>query len=363
MTSHAPTVMAATATAPVRIADVGGWTDTWFGSPGHVCHLAVGPGVTVRAARTNVDDATRPVHVRAPDLGADYRVAPSPTYGWATPTPLRHPLIEHAVGIVLADASLPRGDGIAMTITSAVPPGASLGTSAAVLVATLAALHTLVGDEPPGASALAEQAHAVETVRAGRQAGVQDQWAAAFGGAGLLRVDPYPQSARRALELSDATQAALDVGLVTVVFAPHDSSAVHAEVIDALGHLGGAADRIRAALHRLDELARQAADALERGDVEGWAHLLTEATEAQRALHPRLVGPAHTAAIEVARRAGASGWKVNGAGGDGGSLTVACPDADRAAAVRAALRAQDPSWQVLDLRVAPGVAVQRDTER
>ena len=29
----------------------------------------------------------------------------------------------------------------------------------------------------------------------------------------------------------------------------------------------------------------------------------------------------------------------------------------------AALRAQDPSWQVLDLRLAPGVAVQRDAER
>ena len=51
MTSTSAPVQAATATAPVRIADVGGWTDTWFGSPGHVCHLAVGPGVTVRAIR------------------------------------------------------------------------------------------------------------------------------------------------------------------------------------------------------------------------------------------------------------------------------------------------------------------------
>ena len=363
MTPHPPPVTAATATAPVRIADVGGWTDTWFGAPGHVCHLAVGPGVTVRATRTHAVDAASPVHVRAPDVGADYRVGPSATDGWATPAPLRHPLIEHAVGLVLADAPLPRGDGIELAITSAVPPGASLGTSASVIVATLAALHAFVGDASADATALAEQAHAVETERAGRQAGVQDQWAAASGGAGLLRVDPYPQADRRTLTLSEAARATLDERLVTGVFAPHDSSAVHAEVIDAVGRGGSAADRIRTALRGLDELACQAADALERGDVEGWAHLLTEATETQRSLHPRLVGPTHTAAIDVARRIGASGWKVNGAGGDGGSLTVACPDADRAATLRAALRAQDPSWQVLDLRLAPGVAVQRDAER
>ena len=30
--------------APIRIADCGGWTDTWFGSPGQVCHLAMEPG-------------------------------------------------------------------------------------------------------------------------------------------------------------------------------------------------------------------------------------------------------------------------------------------------------------------------------
>lgn len=362
MTSTDTPGRATTATAPVRIADVGGWTDTWFGSPGHVCHLAVGPGVTVRAARTSLDDPALPVTVRAPDLHARYPVGPSPDTGWTDPAPLRHPLIEHAVGSVLADADLPAGDGIELTITSAVPPGASLGTSASVVVATLAALHALMGDEPRGAAQLADEAPAVETVRAGREAGVQDQWAAACGGAGLLRIGPYPRAERRTLELDDDTRTALDDRLVTVVFAPHDSSSVHAEVIAALGGRGAAAGRTRAALRRLDDLARQAADALVRADVEAWAHLLTDATETQRALHPRLVGPAHERAIDVARRHGASGWKVNGAGGDGGSLTIACPDAATAATLRGALAAQDPRWQVVGLRLAPGVAVRLDSD-
>ena len=33
--------------APVRVCDLGGWTDTWFGGPGRVLNVAVTPGVTV----------------------------------------------------------------------------------------------------------------------------------------------------------------------------------------------------------------------------------------------------------------------------------------------------------------------------
>ena len=356
MTPPRTPVMAATATAPVRIADVGGWTDTWFGSPGHVCHLAVGPGVTVRAIRTSAADPAWPVHLQAPDLGADYLVGPSPSAGWEHPAPLRDPLLAHAVGAVLAGADWPVGDGIDLTITSAVPAGASLGTSASVVVATLAALHALVG-ETTQPSRLAEEAHEVETARAERQAGVQDGWAAACGGAGLMQVDPYPRVIRRTLEIPRASRAALDRQLVTVVFAAHDSSAVHAEVIEALGQSNAAAERTRSALHHLSRLARQAATALERDDLTGWAQILTEATEAQRTLHPGLVGSAHEQAIEVARRHRAVGWKVNGAGGDGGSLTIACPDEDQASGLRDALTGFDPGWRVVDLHLAPGVAV------
>jgi D-glycero-alpha-D-manno-heptose-7-phosphate kinase len=47
-------------------------------------------------------------------------------------------------------------------------------------------------------------------------------------------------------------------------------------------------------------------------------------TEAQRNLHPDLVNPDAQRVIEIARNHGALGWKVNGAGGAGGSLTILC---------------------------------------
>ena len=49
-------------------------------------------------------------------------------------------------------------------------------------------------------------------------------------------------------------------------------------------------------------------------------------TDAQAALHPELVGTDAQTVIALARKHGAIGWKVNGAGGDGGSLTLLTGD-------------------------------------
>lgn len=377
-------VRAVRATAPVRVADVGGWTDTWFGSPGQVCSVAMGPGVVVDArlvegvgpgSPTRRGDrgggAASSVVVRSPAMGIDLVVGPDRERGWAAPTPGVEPLLEHAVAAVLGAVELGDDVGIEVDIASAVPPGASLGTSASVLVAVLGALDVLVAGGGRSPEEVARLAHEVETVRVGRQAGVQDQWAAAVGGAQHLVVSPYPDVRSTPVPLSSPTVEALDRRLVTVVFGPHDSSAVHHEVIDAVVSCGGVEhDGARRALGTLARLAAEAASALAAGDVDGWGSILVEATEAQRALHPALVGPAHQVAIDVARELGAVGWKVNGAGGSGGSLTilagagahgpasapVATPEADLAAA----LRAVDPTWRLLDLTVLSGLEVAAD---
>ncbi len=347
------------ATAPVRVADVGGWTDTWFGSPGRVCHVAVGPGVEVRASLVP-RSPDGPVHLAAPDIGVDQFVGPggppeAPT--WTMPSPGRHPLLEHAIASAVAEAALPDDLGVELRIASHVPAGASLGTSASVVVAILGALDALLGGTR-FPEELAVLAHQVETVRAGREAGVQDQWAAALGGVELLSIGPYPGARHEAIAVPSRAAAELDERLVTVVFGAHDSSLVHAQVINAMVGCGGPEhDRARHALRRLSTLAGDAAAALADGAIDQWGEVLVASTEAQRDLHDGLVGAAHQAAIEVARRHGAVGWKVNGAGGDGGSLTVVA-GADRRADIEAALTGIDPAWQTLRLGLAPGLRVE-----
>ena len=359
-------VIRAVATAPVRVGDVGGWTDTWFGSPGQVCHLAVGPGVVAEAsfAAAIAGPGMAPVRIVAPTLSEDYRCGPSPDQGWRSPVPGRQPLLEQAVASVLEVVNLPDGRSVDLVVSSAVPAGASLGTSAAVVVAVLGALDALFGRER-SPTELARAAHAVETERVRRESGVQDQWAAALGGCGLLAIAPYPEVRHRAVALSTDTEAELGARLVTVVFGPHDSSAVHAQVInDLVGCSGAPHDAARAALRRLAALAPEAADALRAGEVDRWARVLTAATDAQRSLHADLVGPAHAAAIDVARAHGATGWKVNGAGGEGGSMVVLGPAAaDENAALRAAITAHS-GWRLIEAEVgAGGVRVKRLADR
>lgn len=294
---------ATTVQVPVRGCDVGGWTDTWFAGTGRVCSLALEPGVTVTA-----QPADTVTSFDLPDSGERFD---------ATDTPARHRLLVES----LHEAALPDGVHLRITIRAAVPPATSLGTSAAVCVGVIAVVDAQQCGAIRPPDELAAAAHRVEAERLGRQSGVQDQLAAAHGGVVRLDVD-YPSATVTRLVLEDGVRAALDERLLHVPYGGgHDSSAVHERVIAELEDEGASAPR----LDRLRALAADAGDALEAGDLGAWGAVLAEATETQRALHPALVSADADALIAAARSVGALGWKVNGAGGGGGSLSVLCP--------------------------------------
>lgn len=297
--------------APVRVLDAGGWTDTWFAGGGKVCHLAVDDGSEVSARRSEPGDSAMvgTVDLAVPAFGDRYRYA-------LDESPGRHPLLE----AVLRRWARPRCE-FEITVAAAVPSGSGLGTSASVVVALIGALQALAGDiSDPGT--LARSAHQVETEDLGLQSGVQDQIAAAYGGANLLTIDTYPEVEVQALELAPATWDALAHRLVTVYLGfPHSSSVLHEAVIAHLTSTDG--EKLLAALRAA---ASDAANALVAGDLDGYGEAMIANTEAQAALHPALVDPFARQVIELARRHGAAGWKVNGAGGEGGTVTVVGPD-------------------------------------
>lgn len=303
---------AVTVSVPVRVCDVGGWTDTWFAGHGAVCSLAVEPGVSVRGRRVSGDGS---VHVGLDDFDVAFTVGSEPP---------EHRLVGEAV----REFGPITGDDVELSVAAAVPPGASLGTSAAVCVGLIAALDALTGQRRSPAE-LAGAAHRAESSRMGRQSGVQDQLAAAFGGANLIEVDDYPSAMVRPLAVGAETWAALDSRLAHVAYgSAHDSSAVHDGVIERLVGEGPSSPRLEV----LRGLAHHAAAALEAGDLDDYGSALRAATDAQAALDRSLVSDAAHELIDVAQQSGALGWKVNGAGGPGGSLSVLLGDpAHRAA--------------------------------
>lgn len=317
------------AVAPVRVADLGGWTDTWFAGHGLVCNIAVQPGVEVVVS-------TRPgagVEIVATDFGHRYRLESDRG---------RHPLLEAAVD----EVGVPAGCEVEITVHSTIPPGASTGTSAAVTVALVAALSAFRSGPPVTPGEVAAAAHRVEAVRLRRQTGIQDQLCSAHGGINLIRMSRYPEAEVAPVDVDAAVATDLEARLLLVLLGrSHVSSEVHDRVIAELE--AGGADAL-ARLDPLREAAAAGAAALEEGDLERYGAALVANTEAQGALHPGLVSADAHRVIDVARREGAAGWKVNGAGGDGGSMTLLAGRGRRAAASLAeAVRACDPRFTCL----------------
>jgi D-glycero-alpha-D-manno-heptose-7-phosphate kinase len=302
-------VITVRASAPTRMCDNGGWTDTWFARSGAVFSIAIEPRVSVEVVARSADGARPPVVIDVRAFGDRYTPDGIELGRWG-----RHPLLEASI----VEAGVPPGTSVEVIVESAAPHGASIGTSAAACVALIGALDALT----PGRRSAAEVARAawhVETVRLGRQSGVQDQLAAAFGGINLIDIHDYPEATVTRLDLAPPVATELERRMLLVYLgAPHESSAIHDAVIADLTGAGPAPSRLDA----LRETARRSADALVAGDLVAFGRVMVANTEAQRGLHHGLVGPTADRVITAATHHGALGYKVNGAGGDGGTVTI-----------------------------------------
>ncbi|HEX6992219.1 MAG TPA: hypothetical protein VF151_10040 [Gemmatimonadales bacterium] len=318
-------VRRAHAAAPVRLDFAGAWTD--------VPPFSAREGGAVVAAaidlkvHVNVLPGGDGVELISEDLEIRERLAPGES---------RIPLLAHAVRRwPVADATI--------VCRSEAPPGSGLGTSGAMGVATVAALHHARG-ETAAAPAIAQEAWEVETRDAGIPGGRQDQWMAALGGFRYLELhDPALHSEPLALDTTFAA-ALQDAMVLCYTGMSRVSGGTIARVMAAYER----GDRgVTAALRGLRDLASRMRAALREGCLEEVGRILARNWELQQQLDPAMCTAEMAALESAARRHGAIGGKAAGSGA-GGCMFFLAPGSR--AAVEAAARATGAS--VLTVRWA-----------
>ena len=302
------------AVAPIRICDIGGWTDTWFAKHGAVFNISVYPYVEVQIEVKKAHSKEKFV-INVENYGDKYSFDPSNDNFLS-----KHPLIEAS----LSTFEISEDVCLHINIYSDAPPGASTGTSAAVSVALLGALGEFKKDKLT-AHEVAILAHSIETEKLHLQCGVQDQLASAYGGINYIEILDFPHSIVSPINIPDNVWWELEHRLGVVYLGkPHKSSDIHKKVIEDLGKDPSGDVR----LLQLANLAKMTKNALLNSDFYALGNAMNHNTYIQKSLHPSLVSEQALEIINKADYYGAFGCKVNGAGGDGGSITILF-DSDR----------------------------------
>jgi D-glycero-alpha-D-manno-heptose-7-phosphate kinase len=308
MTENSKPIRIINSVAPIRICDNGGWSDTWFAEQGAIFNIGVYPYVEVQVKVFPPADGEKRIEVFVENYGERF-VAQPEAVAWD-----KHPLLQAAISRM----KVPRELTLAVNIFSEAPSGASTGTSASVTVAFVGALDRLT----PGhlsTHEVALTAQAIETEMLHLQCGIQDQLCAAYGGINYIDMYHYPHATVSQIQVPNSIWWELERRLVLIYLGKsHSSSDVHKMVIR---ELEGAGPRCQK-LEDLRHTAGKSRDAVYTGDFAALGAAMVENCQAQERLHADLISPDARRVIEIARAHGALGWKVNGAGGDGGSLTI-----------------------------------------
>jgi D-glycero-alpha-D-manno-heptose-7-phosphate kinase len=220
-------------------------------------------------------------------------------------------------------------------LSSEIPPGTGLGSSASVCVNILKTLSTYL-NRPLSKYDLAERAFHIARNVLGRHVGRQDEFAAAFGGLNFMtfRPDGVTEVQPLALDPELLREFQSNLMLFFTGSAHHSWTILQEQENSTRGRAGATLD----ALHEVRALADRMLAALQAGDLSLFGSLLDEGWQAKKRISGRISNPRINHLYELARASGALGGKITGAGG-GGFLLLYC-DTECQPAVRSKLQAE-----------------------
>jgi D-glycero-alpha-D-manno-heptose-7-phosphate kinase len=212
--------------------------------------------------------------------------------------------------------------GLTMSLQSDAPPGSGLGSSSALVVAVLVALSRVLGLYLTPHE-LAHLAYVIERTDMRILGGSQDQYAVAYGGFNFMEfregaVDVYPLRLRR--ELIEELELHLMLCFT-------GTTRLSAGILEKqVARYTSGQPTSATALHRIKALTYDLQKELLAGRLMNFGALLDDAWTEKKRLTPEITSGHIDELYQAAKRAGAIGGKLLGAGG-GGYLLLFVPPA------------------------------------
>jgi D-glycero-alpha-D-manno-heptose-7-phosphate kinase len=283
--------------SPLRISLGGGGTDLpsyYRDHTGFVISAAIDKYVYITIHETFV-----------PDLIIKY----SKMERVATVEEIQHPIIREAMKLL----DMPPGY-LEITSMADIPSGTGLGSSGSFTTSLLKALHShnknLIHPRE-----LAEQACDIEINRLGEPIGKQDQYIAAFGGITCFRFLPNDQVEAWPLKINTETRYNLEDNLL-LFFTGYSRSASSILKEQDVKSKQNNQDMI-SNLHFIKEIGEKSKEALESGNLHTFAELMNVHWEHKKQRSGSMSNSQIDEWYYLARKNGALGGKLIGAGGGG----------------------------------------------
>lgn len=222
---------------------------------------------------------------------------------------IQHPLVREAMQLVGVPA-----EGLEIAAMADIPAGTGLGSSGSFCTALLRGLHALHNGNPSAAE-IAEQACHIEIDRLKEPVGKQDQFIAAVGGVTCFRFNPDGHVEYWPLRASSDTLRKLEHNLV-LYFTGYTRSA--SEVLREQDTKTKAADASMIDnLHFIKDLGFKSKDALEGGDLRGFAELMNVHWRSKKKRSGSMSNSRIDEWYALGLANGGRGGKLIGAGGGG----------------------------------------------
>jgi D-glycero-alpha-D-manno-heptose-7-phosphate kinase len=201
------------------------------------------------------------------------------------------------------------------------PAGSGLGTSSTLVVAIIGAFTEMLR-LPLGEYDMAQYAYEIERRDLNLAGGKQDQYAATFGGVNFMEFYEGDKVIVNPLRIKQQYLFELENNLLLYYTSTSRESAeiIKKQSKNVVEKKGSSIE----AMHQLKEQARQMKEALLKGKLNEIGEILDFGFQQKRQMAEGISNPLMEEIYELAKKAGATGGKISGAGG-GGFMIFYCP--------------------------------------